>query len=82
MLCTCIYFAYIGSFDGEEMPTPVPHDLGVDLDDDQGMPDAEDHQEAGARRNRHYARYQMELGDQLSALIVELGISPTHYRYI
>ena len=39
MLCTCIYFADIGSFDGEEMPDP-PHDPGVDPDDDdQDMAD-------------------------------------------
>ena len=50
MLFTCIYFVYIGSFDGEDMPTP-PHDPGVDLDDDQGMPDVEDHQEAGVERH-------------------------------
>ena len=51
MLCTCIYFAYIGSFDGEEMPGP-PHDPGVDPDDDdQYMDDVEhdhDEDEAGA----------------------------------
>ena len=64
------------------MPTPVPHDPGVDLDDDQGMVDAEDHQEASARRGRHDARYRMELGDQLSALIVEASIRPAHYRDI
>ena len=49
LFCTCIYFAYIGSFDGEDMPAP-PHDLSVDLDDDQDMPDVEDHQEAGTER--------------------------------
>ena len=49
MLCTCIYFADIGSFDGEDMLAP-PHDLGVDPHDNQGMPYAEDHQEAGAER--------------------------------
>ena len=27
-----------------------PHDPGVDLDDDEGMLDAKDHQEAGAER--------------------------------
>ena len=48
MLCTCIYFPNIGSFDGEDMLT-TPHDLGVDPDDDQDMPDAKDH-EAGAKR--------------------------------
>ena len=50
MLCTCIYFAEIGSFDGEEMPPPPP-DLVVDLDEDaEGMmPDiSEDQQEASA----------------------------------
>ena len=42
MLCTCIYFVDIGSFDGEEISGP-PHDIGVDPnDDDQDMPDAED----------------------------------------
>ena len=28
-----------------------PNDIGVDPDDDQGMPDAEDHQEVGAERH-------------------------------
>ena len=64
------------------MLTPVLHDPSVDPDDDQGMPDAEDHQEVGARRGRLDARYQMELGDQLGALIVEAGIKPTNYRDI
>ena len=42
MLCTCIYFLDIGSFDGDEMPDP-PHDPGVDPDDfDQEMVDAPD----------------------------------------
>ena len=41
MLCTCIYFVDIGSFDGEEMSGP-PHDLGVDPDDDHDMANAED----------------------------------------
>ena len=41
LLCNCIYFAYIGSFDGEEMSDP-PHDLGVDPNDDQDMANAED----------------------------------------
>ena len=96
MLCTCIYFADIGSFDGEDMPTP-PHNPGVDLGDhDQGMPDVEDHQEASAERPApagapvpHFARrglldtrYRMELGDQLTALIVEAGIRPAHMRDI
>ena len=58
------------------MPAP-PHDPGVDLDDDQGMPEVEDHQEASAerpaptsapvlpfaRRDRLYSRYRMELRD-------------------
>ena len=99
MLCTCIYFAKIGSFDGEEMPDP-PHDPGVDPDDDQDMADAEDdhdrdeagaakrHAPAGApvlpfaRRGRPETRYRMELGNQISALIIEAGISPAHYRDI
>ena len=41
MLCTCIYFAEIGYFDGKEMPEP-PYDPGVDPDDDQDMANAED----------------------------------------
>ena len=91
MLCTCIYFADIGSSDGEEM-SPPPHDPGVDLDDDEGMPDAEDHQEASAERptptgvlvhgRLNDARYRMELGDQLSALIIEAGIGLAHYKDI
>ena len=59
-----------------------PHDPGVDPNDDQGMPDVEDHQEAGARHGRLDARYRMDLGDQLSALIFEAGIGPAHYRDI
>ena len=92
MLCTCIYFVDIGSFDGEEMPTPVPHDPGVDPDDDQGYADAEDHQEANAERpapagapvhgRLNDTRYRMELGDQFIALIFEESIIHTHYRDI
>ena len=74
------------------MPPPPP-DPGVDLDDDEVMPDAEDHQEAGADQRPALAgapvrgrlgdtRYRMELGDQLIALIVETDIRPTHYRDI
>ena len=97
MLCTCIYFADIGSFDGEEMSKP-PHDPGVDPDDDQDMADTEAHDQevdgerhaphAGAlvlpfsRHGRPNIRYRMELRDQLSALIVEAGIRPAHYRDI
>ena len=95
MLCTCIYFADIGSFDGEDMLAP-PHDPCVDPDDDQGMPNVEDHQEASAERpdpvgvlvppfSRHGrldSEYRMELGDQLTALIVEVGISPANMRDI
>ena len=95
MLCTFIYFADIGSFDGKEM-LPPPPDPGVDIDDDEGMPDAEDHQEVGAdqrpapagaplRGRLNDARYRMELGDKLIALIVEVAsgllISET-YRLI
>ena len=54
---------------------------------------AEDHQETGAdqrpapagapvRGRLSDARYRMELGDQLIALIVQAGIRPTHYRDI
>ena len=73
------------------MSTP-PHDQGVDSGDNEGMPDAKDHQEADVERhapagatvhNRlNDARYRMKLGDQLSALIVEVGIRPAHYRDI
>ena len=51
MLCTCIYFADIGSFDGNEMLDP-PHDPGVNLDDyDQEMADAlEDEADGTAER--------------------------------
>ena len=83
----------MGYFDGEDMPAP-PHDPGVDPDDDQGMQDAEDHQEAGAdqrptpagalvRGQRlSDARYRMELGDQLISLIVEVGIRPADFKDI
>ena len=79
------------------MPEP-PHDPGVDLDDDQDMENVEDHdQEVGgerhaphvgapvppfARHGRPDTRYRMNLGNQLSALIVEAGIRPAHYRGI
>ena len=75
MFYTYIYFVDIGSFDGDEMPVPS-NNLGVDLDDDQDMADAEDH-EAGAdrlaptsasilpfaRRGRLDSRLRMELGE-------------------
>ena len=90
MLCTCIYFADIGSYDGEEMPPP-PHDPVVDLDDI----DAEDQQEASADDQRPApagapargqcmsdARYRMELGDQLNAFLVEAGIFPIYFTDI
>ena len=94
MFCTCIYFADIGSFDGEEMLEP-PHDLGVDPDDDQDMADAKDHdQEVGGERHAPHAgaavppfsrhgrpdtQYTMDFFNQLSALIIEAGIRPAHY---
>ena len=95
MLCTCIYFADIGYFDGEDMPAP-PHDPVVDLDGNQDMPDVEDHQEAGAESfalagvsippfSRHVrldSRYRMELGNQLTALIFEAGFRPATMRDI
>ena len=75
-----------------------PHDPGVDPDGDQDMADAKAHDQeatgerhaphAGAsvlpfaRRSRPDTRYRMDLGDQLSALIVEAGIKPSHYRDI
>ena len=75
MFCTYIYIVDIGSFDGDEMPTP-PNDPCVDPDDDQDMADAEDN-EAGAdkpalagapvphfaRCSRLDSRLRMELGD-------------------
>ena len=95
MLCTCIYFADIGSFDGEDMLAP-PHDPGVDPNDDQDMSYVEDHQEADAerpapagapilpfaRRGSLDSKYRMELGYQLTTLIVEAGIRPTTMRDI
>ena len=52
MLCTCIYFADIGSFDGNEMSDP-PHDPGVDPDDyDQEMADASSKDEASGATER------------------------------
>ena len=47
-MCTYIYFANIGSFDGDEMPRP-PTDLGIDPNDNQEMANAKDH-EAGVDR--------------------------------
>ena len=87
-MCTCIYFIDIESFDGEDMPTP-PIDPSVDLDDEQDMPDAEDH-EVGlerpslasalvppfARHSRLDIRLRMDLGDQFYALFVEAGVKP------
>ena len=97
MLCTCIYFAYIGSFHGEEMSEP-PHDPGVDPDDDQDMADAKDHDQDEvsverhppngasvppfARHGRPETRYRMEFDNQLNALIVKVGINPAHYKDI
>ena len=56
MLCTCIYFADIGSFDGEEMPGS-PHDPGVDPDDDnQDMANVEhDHDEDDVGETKRHA---------------------------
>ena len=52
MLCTCIYFADIGSFDGDEMLDP-PHDPGVDPDDyNQEMADAPEDEAGGAAERR------------------------------
>ena len=70
-----------------------PHDPDLDPNEDQGMPDAEDHHEAGAERpapagapvrgqRLSDARYRMELGDQLIALIVEASIRPANMRDI
>ena len=95
MLFTCIYFADIGYFNGEDMPAP-PHDPGVDLDEDQDIPDVEDHQEAGvevpspsgasvlsfASHGRLDIRLRMELGDQIYALNFEAGVRPTTMRDI
>ena len=73
----------------------LPNDPGVDLDDDQDMLDANDH-EAGAerlapagalvppfpRRGRLDSRFRFELGDQLCALIIEARVRPTTMRDI
>ena len=93
MFCTYIYFTNFGSFDGDAMLVP-PNDLGVDLDDDQDVADAEDH-EAGANilrphgalvspfsRRRLDSRLRMELGNQLCALFVEVGVKPATMREI
>ena len=56
-MCTYIYFADIGSFDGEEMSGP-PHDPSVDPDDDddQDMADAKhDHDEHEASAAKRHA---------------------------
>ena len=94
MLCTYIYFSNIGSFDGEDMSTP-PNDPGVDPDEDQDMLNAEDHEASAerptpvgvsvppfSRRGRLDSRYRMELGDQITALIIEAGIRPANMRDI
>ena len=52
MLCTCIYFADIGSFDGDEM-LDTPHDPSVDPDDyNQKIADAPNQEEAGGITER------------------------------
>ena len=52
MLCTCIYFLEIGSFDGDEMSDP-PHDPGVYPDDyDQEMADALEDEAGGVAERR------------------------------
>ena len=52
MLCTCIYFADIGSFDGDEMSDP-PHDRGVDPDDyDKEMADVPEDEADGTAERR------------------------------
>ena len=72
-----------------------PNDPGVDLDHDQDMENVEDH-EAGADRPaptgasvppfaKHgslHNRLRMELGDQLCALFVEVGVRPDTMREI
>ena len=51
-MCTYIYFADIGSFDGDEMPDP-PHDPSIDTDDyDQEMADVPDDEAGGAAERR------------------------------
>ena len=94
MLCTCIYFADIGSFNGKNTLTPS-NDLGVDADDDQDMVDVEDHEVGAdkpapasapvppfARRSRPDSRFRLELGDQLCAFFVEVGVRPATMRDI
>ena len=86
MLCNCIHFGDIGSFDGDDMPAP-PNDPSVDPNDDQDMLDADDHEASAeipapasmpiltfGRHGRLDSRFRLELGDQLYALIVEEGV--------
>ena len=67
----------------------------MDPDDDYDMLDLEDHEAGGdrpaptdawilpfSRRNRLDSRLRMELGDQLCALFVEVGVRPTIMRDI
>ena len=91
-MCTYIYFSNIGSFDGDDMPTP-PNDPGVDPDDDQEMADAEDW--AGANipaphvaqvpagvRGRPNTIFRMDLGEQICQLLVEEGVKLATMREI
>ena len=93
MLCTCIYFVDIGSFDGDEMPD-LPHDLGVDLDDyDQEMADLSYDEADGAAERRvdpaphgapvsPFARRGRPETRYLCGLILDAGIRPAHFREI
>ena len=88
-----IYIVDIGSFDGDEMPTP-PNDPGVDPDDDWDMAHVTDHEADANRPTPHGApvplfsrhrlniRLRMELGDQLYALFVEARVRPATMRDI
>ena len=91
-MCTYIYFAYIGSLDGDEMSPPLD-DPGVDPDYDQDMANVDD--QAGTDRpgphvtqvptgvrHRPDTRFRMELGNQLCRLLVEEGVRPTTIREI
>ena len=72
-----------------------PNDPSVDHDDDQDMPDDEDHEASAerpaptgasvlpfARRDRLDSILRMELGEQLYALIIEAGFRPATMRDI
>ena len=93
MFCSYIYIENIGSFDGDDMPGPR-NDLVVDPDDDRDIVVTKDHEADADRPTRVCApvppfarcrlenRLRMELGDQLYALIIKVGVKPAIMRDI